>query len=287
MERSGINQHIIKSINGYSKIFVSLKRLLAMRKFLHFFVASLAVCYLLCQGTEAKAQRNVKDSIVFMGLIMPGASFQVPMGELSRRTGYFFSVGGPLRFKTKKNWLFGVEGYFTHGTKVKEPGLIQNLLTSSGDVIAQNGQFANLNIYFRGWHVAAGFGKLFPWFGPNKNCGVYFMFSPGFIQHRIRFETKGNNIEELKGNYVKGYDRYSGGFAMKQEIGYKYISNNRFISFYLGVEFLQSATKSYRGYNFDTERTDTKTRFDGFFGVKAGWTVPFFSKKATNEVYYR
>lgn len=258
-----------------------------MRKLILAFFSACFFLVSLFQSHEVLAQRNVKDSIVFMGMIMPGVSFQFPMGQLSQRTGFFFSVGGPLRFKTKKNWLFGAEGYFTHGQKVKEPGLIQNLLTENGQVIAQNGQFANLNIYFRGWHAAAGFGKLFPVGKPNKNSGIYFMFSPGFIQHRIRFEVKGNNVQPLLNEYKKGYDRYSGGFALKEEVGYKFINNSRYISFYLAVEFLQAATKSYRGYNFDTETSDTKTRFDGFFGMKLGWTVPFFSKKATNEYYYR
>lgn len=260
---------------------------MAMRKILPYAVALCTLCGLLLNGPPAHAQRNVKDSIVFIGMIMPGVSFQFPMGQLSQRTGFFFSVGGPLRFKTKTNWLFGAEGYFTHGAKVKEPGLIQNLKTSGGQVIAQDGNFAPINIFFRSWHVAAGFGKLFPWFGPNKNSGMYFMFSPGFIQHRIRFEVKGNNVQALRGEYAKGYDRYSGGFAMKQEIGYKQVSNSRRINFYVAVEFLQAVTRSYRGFNFDTETTDTKFRFDGMFGIKAGWMVPFFSKKRTNEYYYR
>ena len=259
----------------------------AMRKIILFTVALAAFCCVLFTAPKAQAQRNVKDSIVFIGMMMPGVSFQFPMGQLSQRTGFIFSVGGPFRFKTKSNWLFGAEGYFSHGGKVKEPGLIQNLMTSNGNVIAQNGQFAEMKIYYRSWHVAAGFGKLFPWFGPNKNSGMYFMFSPGFIQHRIRFEVKGNNVQQLNGEYKKGYDRYSGGFAMKQEIGYKQVSNNRRINFYVAVEFLQAATKSYRGYNFDTESTDTKTRFDGFFGMKVGWMIPFFSKKSTNEYYYK
>ncbi len=258
-----------------------------MQKFVRFILPVLLICFLLSNGSQVKAQRNVKDSVVFIGMMMPGVSFQFPMGELSRRTGFFFSVGGPLRFKTKKNWLFGAEGYFTHGGKVKEPGLIQNLTATNGNVIAQDGAFATMNIYFRSWHVAAGFGKLFPWFGPNKNSGMYFMFSPGFIQHRIRFEVRQNNVPSLAGDYKEGYDRYSGGFAMKQEIGYKQVSNNRRINFYVALEFLQSATKSYRGYNYDTETSDTKTRFDGFFGMKVGWMVPFFSKKGTNEYYYR
>lgn len=259
-----------------------------MQKYIPSLAGCLLTLFLLAfYGTETKAQRNVRDSSVFMGMIMPGASFQFPMGDLAQRTGFFYSVGGPLRFKTRKNWLFGVEGYFMHGTNVKEPNIIQNLTTSTGQVIAQNGQFANLNIFFRGWHVAGGFGKLFPWFGPNKNCGVYFMFSPGFIQHRIRYEVRGNNVHSLLGEYRKGYDRYSGGFAMKQEVGYKFISNNRYISFYVALEFLQSATKSYRGYNFDTEMPDTRTRFDGFLGMKLGWTVPFFSKKRGDDIHLK
>jgi len=260
---------------------------MAMRKHVPYVVALLAACLILLNGPQARAQRNVKDSLVFIGMIIPSVSFQFPMGDLAKRSGFFFSVGGTLRFKTKTNWLFGAEGYFTHGAKVKEPGLLQNMLTGNGHVIAQDGSFANMNIFFRSWHAVAGFGKLFPWFGPNKNSGMYFMFSPGFIQHRIRFEVKGNNVQALRGDYVKGYDRYSGGFAMKQEIGYKQVSNSRRINFYVAIEFLQSATKSYRGFNYDTKQTDTKVRFDGMFGMKVGWMVPFFSKKRTNEYYYR
>lgn len=258
-----------------------------MYKIVRIAVFTLLTAVLIFHSCESTAQRNVKDSVVFIGMMMPGVSFQFPYGELTKRTGFFFSVGGPFRFKSKRNWLVGAEGYFTHGGKVKEPGLLQNLKTSNGEIINQAGEYADMNIFFRSWHVAAGFGKLFPWFGPNKNCGMYFMFSPGFIQHRIRFEVRDNNVQALRGDYKKGYDRYSGGFAMKQEIGYKQVSNNRRINFYVALEFLQAATQSYRGYNYDTETTDTKVRFDGMFGIKAGWMVPFFSKKATNEYYYR
>eukprot|EP01034_Spumella_vulgaris_P003955 gene3955-5062_t len=92
-----------------------------MRKLIPCTVALLATCCLLLLSPGAQAQRNVKDSIVFMGLIMPSVSFQFPMGQLKQRTGFVFSVGGPFRIKTRKNWLFGAEGYFTHGGKVKEP----------------------------------------------------------------------------------------------------------------------------------------------------------------------
>lgn len=232
------------------------------------------------------SQNNVRDSSVFIALIRAGGVVQLPVADMAKRFGLGYSVGGGFTIKSKKNWLFGAEGNFMTGDNVKEPGLLQNMIApTGGGVIAQDGGFADLNVYYRGWNAMAHFGKLLPLFGPNKNSGLVLMLGMGYLQHKIRLEVRGNNAQQLFGDYVNGYDRLTGGLAISQFIGYMQVSNNRRINFYVGFEFHQAFTKSFRGLNYDTGEVDDKGRLDGLVGFKAGWMFPIFAKKATDYYY--
>ncbi len=104
-------------------------------------------------------------------------------------------------------------------------------------MIAQDGSFADDEHLFPQLARGGRIRQVVPLVRPQqKQRHVFYVFA-GFIQHRIRFEVKNNNVQALRDDYAEGYDRYSGGFAMKQEIGYMQVSNNRRINFYVAVEF--------------------------------------------------
>ena len=90
---------------------------------------------------------------------------------------------------------------------------------------------------------------------------------------------------QLTEEMEKGYDRLSTGFSLNQFIGYQYFGKTRLINFFAGIEGIQAFTKNRRGYNYDTQKVDTKERFDSMYGIKVGWIIPFY-KKTTQEFYY-
>jgi hypothetical protein len=226
----------------------------------------------------------VEDTPKSMYLVMPGATLQMPYGDMAKRFGLSYSIGGSIMYKTKSNWLFGLDANFLNGNQVKEPNLMRNLATSEGGIIAQDGGLADLNVLERSWNLSFRFGKLFSISKRNRSSGIFISAGLGYLEHRIRIEVRGNNVQQLNGDYKKGYDRLTGGFAISQFIGYLHVSRNRFLNGYIGIELFQAFTKSYRGFNYDTGMPDTQNRLDGVAGLKFGWMLPIIPKKATD--YY-
>ncbi|NNC84324.1 MAG: hypothetical protein HKN79_12170, partial [Flavobacteriales bacterium] len=178
-----------------------------------------------------------------MSSIELALGIQAPIGDMADRFGGSASMGAAYRYKTKSNWQFGVEGHFIFGNNVKEP-VAAGLLTSEGFVIDQLGGFTELLILERGMTLVGSVGKIVPAFGPNPNSGFVFRVGSGLLQHKIRLETRNNDVPQLEGEYLKGYDRLSNGLTLHQFIGYQFLSNKRLVNFSLGIEGYQAFTQS-------------------------------------------
>lgn len=133
-----------------------------MKKVALILSSALLACTLHAQTSKRTRTSNVRDTSVAITMVRPQAAFILPMGELMDRTGYFYTVGGSLLTKTASQWMFGVEGCFYNGNILKEPGHLQNLLTAEGGIIAQSGEFGDINRFFRGFSFSALAGRLFP-----------------------------------------------------------------------------------------------------------------------------
>src|SRR5688572_23891874 len=103
--------------------------------------------------------------------------------------------------------------------------------------------------------------------------------STGFIQHKIRIETIGNAVPELRHDYKKGYDHLTNGWHLSEFIGYTYFSNRQLVNFYGGFELTQGFTANRRDYNFDNLGNSDKNRLDLLYGFKLGWILPLYKKK--------
>jgi len=112
-----------------------------------------------------------------------------------------------------------------------------------------------------------------------------FTIGPGFMQHKIRIENRGNAAPQLRGDYVKGYDRLSNGFALNEFFGFIYLGNTRLINFTAGLDFTQAFTENRRTINYDTGKHDSSKRFDFLFGIKIYWMIPFY-QRVPNKYYY-
>ena len=230
------------------------------------------------------AQWQVRDSLLFNPHVTVGYSYQMPGADMAKRFGNAEGIDLGFHIKAKTNWYYGIQYTYFFGTQVTEPGLMQNLYTAKGEILADDGSLAVVYAQERGMAINVNGGKLFPWFGPNKNSGLLITAGVGFLQHKIRLEHQEAKIAQLEGAYLKGYDRLSNGLSLSQYIGYYNLSNNRRWNFYFGFQVIEGFTKCRRDFNFDTQVADTKQRMDILVSPRVGWILNLY-QRAPNDFY--
>lgn len=107
----------------------------------------------------------------------------------------------------------------------------------------------------------------------------------GFLEHKIRIDVDKDDVPELSGDYLKGYDRLTNGLALTEFIGYMHCGNNRLINFIFGFELTQAFTQNRRDFNFDQMKKDDNKRLDLLYGIKLGWFFPLYRHAATSYYY--
>ena len=193
---------------------------------------------------------------------------QFPMADLQENFGDNSSIGMSVIRKKADNWLFGFDGSYVFGSKIKAENLFDGVATENGEIINKDGLFANVLTFERGF-------------------STFLLGGIGYMQHKIRIQTQEDFIPHLDDEYKKGYDRLSGGISMKLNAKYMYFSKKNNMKFFAGVELIKGWTKNLRAYNFDEmEYTSKDYRNDILVGVKAGVIIPIF-KRNTAEFYYR
>ena len=209
---------------------------------------------------------------------------QFPGFDMIKRFGNNSALGGEILFKNKKNFVFGVNGYFMWGKNVKETGILDSLKGSTGEIIDQNGQFSVIGFEQRGMSTGLVLGKVFS-FNKNKNSGIQINIGAGYLNHYIRiFAPK--TVPQLNNEMKKGYDRYTSGPYISQYIGYRFIDPIKRLNFSLGFEFIEGFTHSRRSFNYDTQTADNKNRLDLLSGLKLSLTIPLYLKKASEEEFF-
>ncbi|MCF8298817.1 MAG: hypothetical protein K9J13_14810 [Saprospiraceae bacterium] len=234
----------------------------------------------------SQAQVSVKDSVISTAFFTAHYQYQIPGGDLSGSFLGSSGIGSSFMYKTNNNWLFGFDyNFFFRDTVKGSDTILKNISTSLGQVIDGNGIYAEINMYERGFYSTAKIGKLFPVFGPNDNSGICVIAGGGLLQHKIRIENTDNTAPQLSGDYKKGYDRLTNGFALSEFVGYMYMGNRKIVSFYAGFEFVQAWTQSRRDYDFVLMGKDDKKRFDTLSGFKFGWIIPLYKRKPQKYYY--
>lgn len=241
--------------------------------------------FILFVSALASAQVSVKDSSIFTPLICGSYAYQIPGGDLAKRFGDNSNLGVDILFKTKKNWIYGIQYSYLFGEKIYENNILDNLRNNDGWIINRNGQEAIIRMFERGHSYMGKFGRLFNVMAPNPNSGFFVTLGAGYLHHKIRIDNVGNDVPQLNKEFKKGYDRLTGGFAVHGFAGYLFLSNSRLTNFYVGVELTQAWTQSLRSFNYDTMQADTQKRLDQLTGFRIGWIIPIY-KKSPREFYY-
>jgi hypothetical protein len=242
-------------------------------------------CLMLMNVHPLKAQVSISDSSISFAMIGGSFAYQDPGGDMATRFGNNYNVGGSVQWKTKKNWIFGIDGNFLFSEQVKENDILRQISTSQGFVIGQDGLYADIFLYERGFMFSGKVGKIFPVIGPNPNSGLIATLGVGLLEHKIRIEDKGNKAPQLSDEYKKGYDRLTNGLSLTEFLGYINFGSRRLINFMVGIELTQAFTKNRRSFNFDTMEQDDKSRLDLLFGLRAAWLIPIY-RRVPKEYYY-
>ena len=232
-------------------------------------------------------QRKVKDSTIATPWFSLQYGLNTTEGDLADRHGNFNHIGIFAGYKTKRNWIYGVDGSYMFGNRVKVEGLFSGLVDSKGTITDQNGDIAVVLVYSRGFHANANIGKIIPVLSPNENSGLYFNFGVGWLAHKIRIETQEQVVPQLELDYKKGYDRLTSGFNTQQLIGYAYMANQGFLNFYGGLYCQQGYTFNRRTIFYDQPDTPVSKdmMLDIQYGFKLGWLIPIY-KRQPKEYYF-
>ena len=232
-------------------------------------------------------QVNVKDSSVVAPLICSSYSAQIPGGDMAKRFGFNSAIELQFLLKTKKNWIFGASADFILGNQVRETGMLDSIKTTDGFLISNDGKLADTRFLERGFSAFVKFGKLFPVWGVNPNCGMFATAGVGILEHKIRIELidgTEKTVPQLTDEIKKGYDRLSNGIAFTQCVGYLFLSNNRITNFFFSLEVTEAFTKNRRSYDYDLMKQDDRARTDLLYGVRLGWVLPVY-KRVPREFY--
>lgn len=235
---------------------------------------------------SSKSYIDSGATMVWTGVNMSG---YLPVGYLHQWFKPNLSVGTGVTVKTAKNWTFDVNFHYMFGANLRDTtaAFLGDMVDEYGRVVDGNGLTSTLYFEGRYWSVGAGVGKVIPvsrW----RNSGIWLHLGMGYFGHKIRINDYDNQVPQLAGDYKKGYDHRSGGFAMNQFIGYLFIQKNRLLNFYGGIEFWEIWSKPNRNFILNEGPTENmKSKFSGLIGLKIGWNIPLYEKKEVTTFYYR
>ncbi len=252
----------------------------------HVILLTTGFCFFLFCSSRLYSQSNIQDSSIAMHIVGINYGIQIPAGDMDNRFGINSKIGLDYSYKFKSNLFLGVNFGYIFGGKVKEDSILAGIGNEDGLIIGNDGKFAEIRMFERGYYVSLTFGKLFTFKKPNPNSGLLLVAGPLFMQHKISIQTIGNTVPQLDKQYKKGYDRLTNGAGLHESIAYYYFSNHYLVNFYFGFDFIQAFTENRRDFNYDTMEKDNKKRVDLLFGLKVGWMLPIY-KKAPSKFYYQ
>lgn len=243
--------------------------------------------FLLFYLKGAFAQLNANDTVISAFLPVVTYAFQIPGGDVALQYGNNSTIGGALKFKTNKNWLWSVEANFIFGSNIKNADSILSMVeTHDHFIIDGNGTYALYSLYERGYNLTFGVGKILNLLSANPNSGVMISGGVGLLMHRMKIDNQHKTAPQINDDYGKGYDRLTGGLSLNEFVGYYYMGNTKLVNFYAGFEFIQGFTKSRRDWIFDQMRRDDSNHFDWFVGFKVGWFIPIYNRAPDKYYYY-
>ncbi len=225
------------------------------------------------------AQKSERfNMIISYGVDLPG-------GDLADRFGLNYNPAVDLDYVINDSWFFGVHGHFLLGPFVKED-VISNIRTSDGLLIGQQKNKSILTMKQRGFSVGIHAGKFINLSPTKQKHGIRLRVGSGLLSHHIIFNDESVTLNQLLGDYGRGYDRLTRGLTLEEFIGYQYISADGKINMFAGFSFVQGFTQNLRPVNFDTGLRDDRRRLDLMNGLRIGVTFNLYENSTGEDIYY-
>jgi hypothetical protein len=219
-------------------------------------------------------------------LITLNGDLDAPAGDMAKRFGGSYRIGPSLLYKTDRNWVFGAKGDFIWGNRVHQDSLMINIKDKYGEFLSKDGYRIGVPTHERGYDIGLEAGKIVHIGGKVKDNGILFLTTVGFIQHKIDIYDKDHDVTQLRGQYLKGYDRLTNGTFVEEYICYNHLAADGLLNFHIGLDALFGFTKGRRDYLFDVMRPDNGNRVDILFGIRGGWYLPIYKRKS-EEIYFQ
>ncbi len=209
----------------------------------------------------------------------------LPTGSLALRYGFTNGTGMDFYYKSKNNFLWGVNANLYFGSQVRDIDYVNIFKDGNGYLFANDGVPINITASMRGSHYQLVFGKLFPVFTKKPQMALMLQGGAGWLQHKYLFSAP--NALQFSTAYLKGYDRLSNGWAISEEIGICNLSLSRLINFNVGIELTEAMTKNRRYYDYATGGADTNTYADFIMALKFSWLLPIKANDKTQPIYFK
>jgi len=241
----------------------------------------LPACRLTAQGL-AGARNEDRAIMVYFGY----GPFSTA-GDIADRFGSGWSIDGGVSFVPQTpNLEFGLRAQFGFGDQVKEDPLA-SLRTEQGFLIGTQRDPAGIQLRHRQFFIGPSVGYTLK-IGTNQRAGLHLKSTFGYLFHKIRYQKDPlQRVPQLDENFLPGYDRLTGGFAIHQFIGYQQLALDGILNFYVGGEITAGFTKHLRQLNYDTGLPPSQDgRTDLILGLKAGLIIPFYLGEG-REIFYK
>lgn len=227
---------------------------------------------------------QINDTTIAVPLIGVHFGGDVPFGDMATLYGPNLNTGINFMYKTKKNYLMGIDGNYMFSKTLRQD-VLKQLRIEDGTIIDNSGYPADIRVSERVVNVNLYFGKVFHVLSANPNSGLMITGGAGYMQHRVHFVDAQFQVAGINGDIRNGLDHLSNGVSLYQFVGYMFLSNNRLLNFYTGFESYQGFTKSVRKWNYDTGTADTQRKTDILLGFRVGWILPLYSRTPKQYFY--
>ena len=248
-------------------------------------IVFVVILLLLLNDTHVSAQSIKNDKLNLVSL-SASTGYTFPMGDLGDRFKNFGQLGPTFLIKFKNNLFLSAEGVVLFGQGYKGEDPLASIVNANGTITTMYGDLAAVSRGMRGMHIQIKTGYIFSKFGHNPNSGITIAAGAGFFQSKYWIDQRGNNAPQVMGDYPKGYDKLSNGFALSQFLGYTYYHNKNFWNFYAGIEITEAWTEDRRDWDFALMRKNDRSYMDISTTIKAGWIITFIEREAEDIYYY-
>lgn len=214
-----------------------------------------------------------------------GAGYNRGLASLGKRFPTFSTLPVGGCFKTHKNFVFGLEYTRFLGNNLTIDSLFGGIVGAGQNLIDKNGNPAVVRYYMRGFSTQFYAGKLFKVVKNARYGRLQVNFGVGYLQHHIKLRYDKALLPQLEGDYAAGYDRLCSGFMISQSVYYNYF-NTKSLCFIVGLDCVQSFTKSQRAWDYSLNRKDVSQRKDFYLGFSLGVLIPIVLKSRGSKDYY-